>query len=74
MYDFDNPAEEGGIQGLPSGLSVKNDADTQQLDLALTYIEMDNFDNAKEILNALIKSTDNDSVKAEAAELLLRTL
>ena len=35
---------------------------------------MDNFDNAKEILNALIKSTDNDSVKAEAAELLLRTL
>ena len=43
IYGFDNPADEGGIEGLPKGLSVKNDTDTQQLDLAATYIEMDNL-------------------------------
>ncbi len=74
IYGFDNPADEGGIEGLPKGLSVKNDTDTQQLDLAATYIEMDNLDDAKQILTALVKSTDSDSVKAEAEALLLKTL
>ena len=74
IYGFDNPAEAGGIEGLPKGLSVKNDADTQQLDLAATYIEMGNTMNAKDILTALIKSTDSDSVKEEAETLLLKTL
>ena len=74
IYGFDNPADEGGIEGLPKGLSVKNDADTQQLDLASTYVEMGNLSDAKQILQALVKSTDSDSVKAEAEALLLKTL
>ena len=74
IYGFDNPADEGGIEGLPKGLSVKNDTDTQQLDLAATYIEMDNLDDAKQILTALVKSTDSDSVRQEAETLLLKTL
>ena len=74
IYGFDNPAEAGGIEGLPKGLSVKNDADTQQLDLAATYIEMGNTTDAKDILTALVKSTDSDSVKEEAETLLLKTL
>ena len=73
IYDFDNPADEGGIEGLPSGLSVKNDLDTQQLDLAMTYVEMGNLDNAKAILEALVNSTDDDNLKAEAELLLLKT-
>ena len=73
IYDFDNPADAGGIEGLPSGLSVKNDLDTQQLDLAMTYIEMGNLDDAKAILEVLVNSTDNDNVKAEAELLLLKT-
>ena len=74
IYGFDNPADEGGIEGLPKGLSVKNDADTQQLDLAATYIEMGNTTDAKDILAALVKSTDSDSVREEAETLLLKTL
>ena len=74
IYGFDNPADEGGIEGLPKGLSVKNDTDTQQLDLAATYIEMDNLADAKQILTALVKSTDSDSVRQEAETLLLKTL
>ena len=74
IYGFDNPAEEGGIEGLPKGLSVKNDADTQQLDLAATYIEMGNTTDAKDILTALVKCTDSDSIKEEAETLLLKTL
>ena len=74
IYGFDNPADEGGIEGLPKGLSVKNDTDTQQLDLASTYVEMGNLSDAKQILQALVKSTDSDSVKAEAEALLLKTL
>ena len=74
IYGFDNPADEGGIEGLPKGLSVKNDADTQQLDLAATYIEMDNLADAKQILTALVKSTESDSVRQEAETLLLKTL
>ena len=73
IYDFDNPADEGGIEVLPSGLSVKNDLDIQQLDLAMTYIEMGNLDDAKAILEALVNSTDNDNLKAEAELLLLKT-
>ena len=73
IYDFYNPADAGGIEGLPSGLSVKNDLDTQQLDLAMTYVEMGNLDDAKAILEALVNSTDDDNLKAEAELLLLKT-
>ena len=73
IYDFDNPADAGGIEVLPSGLSVKNDLDIQQLDLAMTYIEMGNLNDAKAILEVLVNSTDNDNVKAEAELLLLKT-
>ena len=73
IYDFDNPADAGGIEVLPSGLSVKNDLDIQQLDLAMTYIEMGNLDDAKAILEALVNSTDDDNLKAEAELLLLKT-
>ena len=35
---------------------------------------MDNLDDAKQILTALVKSTESDSVRQEAETLLLKTL
>ena len=58
------------IEGLPKGLSIQNNQDEQQLDLAITYNEMGDFKNAKTILENLIKSTDNEALKINAQNLL----
>ena len=39
----------------------------------MTYVEMGNLDDAKAILEALVNSTDDDNLKAEAELLLLKT-
>ena len=55
---------------MPKGLSIQNNQDEQQLDLAITYNEMGDFKNAKTILENLIKSTDNEALKINAQNLL----
>ena len=70
-YDFEEAADSpSSIEGLPKGLSIQNNQDEQQLDLAITYNEMGDFKNAKTILENLIKSTDNEALKINAQNLL----
>ena len=59
-----------GRRSGPNGLSIQNNQDEQQLDLAITYNEMGDFKNAKTILENLIKSTDSDALKNTAQSLL----
>ena len=49
---------------MPSGLSIENNASQQQLDLAITYFEMNDLDNAKKLLKDLLNSDDADIQKA----------
>ena len=70
-YDFEEAEDSpSSIEGLPKGLSIQNNQDEQQLDLAITYNEMGDFKNAKTILENLIKSTDSDALKNTAQSLL----
>ena len=70
-YDFEEASDSpSSIEGLPKGLSIQNNQDEQQLDLAITYNEMGDFKNAKTILENLIKSTDNEALKINAQNLL----
>ena len=70
-YDFEEAEDsQSSIEGLPKGLSIQNNQEEQQLDLAITYNEMGDFKNAKIILENLIKSTDNDALKSNAQNLL----
>mgnify|MGYP001156996531 FL=1 len=55
---------------LPKGLSIENNQDQQQLDLATTYYEMNDKDNAKKILSNLAKKSDNDEIKKRVNDLL----
>ncbi len=55
---------------MPVDLSVENDESQQQLDLAVMYIEMDDFENAKLILKDLIKKTNDESILNNANILL----
>ena len=57
-YDFEEALDDDSIlSSLPSGLSIENDKDQQQFDLAVTYYEMNNIEDAKSILNNLIKTS-----------------
>ena len=58
------------VAGLPKGLSIKNNEEEQQLDLAVTYFEMGDLENSKSILDDLIKSTESDTIKNNAKALL----
>jgi len=70
-YDFEEAEDSpSSIEGLPKGLSIQNNQDEQQLDLAITYNEMGDFKNAKTILENLIKSTDSHTLKNSAQSLL----
>jgi FimV-like protein len=70
-YDFEEATDSpSSIEGLPKGLSIQNNQDEQQLDLAITYNEMGDFKNAKTILENLIKSSDNEALKINAQNLL----
>ena len=53
-----------------TNLSISNDIETQELDLARTYIEMDDWDSAATILEKLIAHSENQSIISEASLLL----
>ena len=70
-YDFEEAKDDNSLlSGLPKGLSIKNNEDQQQLDLAAIYIEMNDQENAKKILSNLVKNSDSDQIKNEASNLL----
>ena len=69
-YDFDEPKEDNSKNIMPDDLSVENDESQQQLDLAVMYIEMDDYENAKQILKDLIKKTNDESLLNNANILL----
>ena len=70
-YDFEEAKDNSSsIQGLPKGLSIENNKDVQQLDLAITYFEMGDLENSKSILDEIIRSSDNDKLKQDAQNLL----
>ena len=70
-YDFEEALDDDSIlSSLPSGLSIENDKDQQQFDLAVTYYEMNNMEDAKSILNNLIKTSQDTDIKAASSNLL----
>jgi len=70
-YDFEEALDDDSIlSSLPSGLSIENDKDQQQFDLAVTYYEMNNIEDAKSILNNLIKTSQDTDIKAASSNLL----
>ena len=70
-YDFEEAKDDDSLlSGLPKGLSIENNEDQQQLDLAAIYIEMNDQENAKKILLNLVKNSDSDQIKKEASNLL----
>ena len=56
--------DEFNSSSMPSGLSIENNANQQQLDLAITYFEMNDLDNAKKLLKDLLNSDDAEIQKA----------
>ena len=70
-YDFEEAKDDDSmLSGLPQGLSIENNKDQQQLDLATTYFEMDDKENAKKILSILLKDSESDKIKSQANNLL----
>jgi FimV-like protein len=53
-----------------TNLSISNDIETQELDLARTYTDMGDIEGAKNILDKLISSSKNDLIVSEARKLL----
>ncbi len=65
QYDFEEAHDDGfNSSTMPTGLSIENNASQQQLDLAITYFEMNDLDNAKKLLKDLLNSDDADIQKA----------
>ena len=70
-YDFDEAEDDdSSLSSLPPDLSIKNDEDQQQFDLAVTYFEMNDKDNAKSLLENLVQTTHDDEIKKSAKNLL----
>ena len=70
-YDFEEASDDKSIlSSLPSDLSVKNDIDQQQFDLAVTYYEMSDKENAEALLKNLIQTTNNSEIKQASEDLL----
>ena len=70
-YDFEEALDDDSIlSNIPSDLSIDNNKDQQQFDLAVLYFEMNDIDNAKKILDSLIKESDDDEIKAASNSLL----
>ena len=69
-YDFDEPKEDNSKNIMPVDLSIENDESQQQLDLAVMYIEMDDYENANLVLKDLIKKTSDESLLNDANILL----
>ena len=72
QYDFEEASDDkSSLTSLPSDLSIKNDIDQQQFDLAVTYYEMSDKENAVALLKNLIQTTKNSEIR-EASEDLLK--
>ena len=70
-YDFDEAVDSSSsVDGLPKGLSIKNNYDEQQLDLAITYFEMQDYSNCKIIIDDILKITEDSNIKESALSLL----
>ena len=55
---------------MPSDLSIKNDIDQQQFDLAVTYYEMSDRENAEALLKNLIQTSKNIEINKASLDLL----
>ena len=69
-YDFEEVREDDSEKSMPSGLSVENNESQQQLDLAVMYIEMEELEKAKNILNELIQNSDEVAIVDQASALI----
>ena len=69
-YDFEEVREDDSEKSMPSGLSVENNESQQQLDLAVMYIEMEELEKAKNILNELIQNSDEEAIVDQASGLI----
>ena len=70
-YDFEEaPDDKSSLTTLPSDLSIKNDIDQQQFDLAVTYYEMSDKENAEALLKNLIQTTKNSEIREASEDLL----
>ncbi len=73
QYDFDEASDShSSTDGLPKGLSIKNNQDEQQLDLAAAYFEMGDYKDCENILKELIKNTDDLEIKTSSQNLLTK--
>ena len=70
-YDFEEASDDkSNLTTLPSDLSIKNDIDQQQFDLAVTYYEMSDKENAEALLKNLIQTTNNSEISKASKDLL----
>ena len=71
QYDFEEASDDKStLSTLPSDLSIKNDIDQQQFDLAVTYYEMSDKENALALLKNLIQTTKNSEIREASEDLL----
>ena len=71
QYDFEEASDDkSSLTTLPSDLSIKNDIDQQQFDLAVTYYEMSDKENAEALLKNLIQTTKNSEIREASDDLL----
>ena len=71
QYDFEEASDDkSSLTTLPSDLSIKNDIDQQQFDLAVTYYEMSDKENALALLKNLIQTTKNNEIREASEDLL----
>jgi len=71
QYDFEEASDDKLTSTtLPSDLSIKNDIDQQQFDLAVTYYEMSDKENAEALLKNLIQTTKNSEIRKASEDLL----
>ena len=71
QYDFEEASDDKStLTTLPSDLSIKNDIDQQQFDLAVTYYEMSDKENAEALLKNLIQTTKNSEIRKASEDLL----
>ena len=72
-YDFEEALDDNStLSSMPSDLSIENNKDQQQFDLAVTYYEMNDKSSAKNILTNLIKDTEDDEIKTASQALLIK--
>ena len=70
-YDFEEAKDDNSLlSSMPSNLSIENDIDQQEFDLAVTYFEMQDKENAKKILIKLVKDSQNEEIKIASINLL----